>query len=89
MPWAVNPLETSQSVDQVDQQRIKADGNSSVGEVLERVPGVANVGTGDALGTPVVRGVSENRVRIMNDGVPLNQQQWSFRHSPNLDPFLG
>ena len=89
MPWAVNPLETSQSVDQVDQQRIKADGNNSVGEVLEHVPGVANIGTGDALGTPVVRGVSENRVRIMNDGVPLNQQQWSFRHSPNLDPILG
>lgn len=89
MPWAVNPLETSQSVDQVDQQRIKADSNNSVGEVLERVPGVANIGTGDALGTPVVRGVSENRVRIMNDGVPLNQQQWSFRHSPNLDPVLG
>ena len=89
MPWAVNPLETSQSVDQVDQQRIKADGSNSVGEVLERVPGVANIGTGDALGTPVVRGVSENRVRIVNDGVPLNHQQWSFRHSPNLDPILG
>jgi outer membrane receptor protein involved in Fe transport len=25
----------------------------------------------------------------MNDGVPLHQQQWSFRHSPNLDPILG
>lgn len=89
MPWAVNPLETSQSVDQVDQQRIKSEGNNSVGEVLERVPGVANIGTGDALGTPVIRGVSENRVRIVNDGVGLNHQQWSFRHSPHLDPILG
>ena len=88
MPWAVNPLETPQSVDQVDQQRIKDEGNSSVGEVLQHVPGVANIGVGDALGTPVIRGVSENRVRIMNDGVGLNQQQWSFRHSPNLDPVL-
>jgi outer membrane receptor protein involved in Fe transport len=88
MPWAVAPLETAQSVDQVDQKRIKGEGSSSVGGVLEHVPGLANIGTGDALGTPVIRGVSENRVRVMNDGVPVNHQQWSSRHSPNIDPAM-
>jgi outer membrane receptor protein involved in Fe transport len=43
------------------------------------------VGSGDALGTPVIRGVSENRIKILNDGVGLNHQQFSFRHSPNLE----
>jgi len=88
MPWAVAPLETSQSVDQVDQKKMKGEGNNSVGGALEHVPGLANIGTGDALGTPVIRGVSENRVRIMNDGVPVNHQQWSSRHSPNIDPAM-
>jgi outer membrane receptor protein involved in Fe transport len=87
-PWAVNPLQTSRSVDQVGQQRIKREGDNSVGEALEHLPGLANIGTGDALGTPVIRGIAENRVRILNDGVPLNQQQWSFRHSPNIEPIL-
>ena len=88
MPWVANPLDASQSVDQVDQQQIKREGKASVGEALERVPGVANIGTGDGLGTPVIRGTSENRVRVMNDGAPVNHQQWSFRHSPNIEPVL-
>lgn len=88
MPWTVTPLETSQSVDQVDQKRLKGEGNNSVGGALEHIPGLANIGTGDALGTPVIRGVSENRVRIMSDGVPVNHQQWSSRHSPNIDPAM-
>jgi iron complex outermembrane receptor protein len=88
VPWAVSPLETSQSVGQVDQERIKARGNNSIGEALEHVPGVANIGTGDALGAPVIRGISENRIRIMNDGVPVNHQQWSSRHAPNIEPAL-
>ena len=76
------------SVDQVDQKKMKGQGNNSVGGALEHVPGLANIGTGDALGTPVIRGVSENRVRVMSDGVPVNHQQWSSRHSPNIDPAM-
>jgi outer membrane receptor protein involved in Fe transport len=87
-PWAVDPLQTSESIGQVDQQRIKREGDNSVGEALEHLPGLANIGTGDALGTPVIRGTSGNRVRILNDGVPLNHQQWSFRHSPNIEPSM-
>jgi len=88
LPWVVNRLETPQSVDQVDQTRIKREGNNSIGEALEHVPGLANVGTGDGLGTPVIRGMSANRVRVLNDGVPVNHQQWSSRHSPNIEPAL-
>jgi len=85
-PWVSSPLESPQAVDQVGQDQLRAVGDSSVGDALQRIPGVANIGTGDALGTPVIRGTSENRTRVLNGGVPTNFQQWSFRHSPNIEP---
>lgn len=86
--WAVSSLESPQQVDLVDAVEIRSQGAASIGEALRAVPGVAMVGTGDALGTPMVRGIVGNRVRVLSDGVPLNHQQFSARHSPNVDPML-
>jgi outer membrane receptor protein involved in Fe transport len=49
---------------------------------------VSNIPTGEGLGTPVIRGLSENRIRVLNSGVPLNHQQFSWRHSPNVEASL-
>lgn len=87
-PWATNLLETPQQVDVVDADTLKTAGTASLGDALKRLPGVDTVGTGDALGTPVIRGISENRIRVLHDGVPLNHQQFSFRHSPNIEPMF-
>ncbi len=87
-PFAVNPLEVSQQVDVVSGDGAKREGTASLGEALQGVAGVENISTGAALGTPVVRGLSENRVRILNDGIGLNHQQFSWRHSPNVEAGL-
>ena len=87
-PFAVNPLEVSQQVDIVSGDEAKREGTASLGEALQGVAGVDNISTGAALGTPVIRGLSENRVRILNDGIGLNHQQFSWRHSPNVEAGL-
>jgi outer membrane receptor protein involved in Fe transport len=87
-PWPVQPLETSHQVDLVAAEDARRDGVASLGDALDAIPGVASISTGDVLGTPVIRGISENRIRVLNDGIPLNHQQFSFRHSPNIDPTL-
>lgn len=85
-PWALLPLETAQQTDQVRADDVRRDRVASVGEALAKVPGVTFIPTGNALGTPVIRGISENRIRVLNDGVALNHQQFSWRHSPNVEP---
>jgi len=87
-PFAVNPLEVSQQVDIVSGDEAKREGTASLGEALQGVAGVDTISTGAALGTPVIRGLSENRVRILNDGIGLNHQQFSWRHSPNVEAGL-
>lgn len=87
-PWATNLLETPQQVDVVDADEAKKEGTASLGDALKKLPGVDSIGTGDALGTPVIRGLSENRIRVLHEGIPLNHQQFSFRHSPNIEPMF-
>ena len=87
-PFAINPLEVSQQVEIVSGDEAKREGTASLGEALKGVAGVDNISTGAALGTPVIRGLSENRVRILNDGIGLNHQQFSWRHSPNVEAGL-
>jgi outer membrane receptor protein involved in Fe transport len=85
-PWASHPLEAAQQVDVVAGEGARRENVASVGEALAGVPGVAFIPTGNSLGTPVIRGLSEHRIRVMSDGVALNHQQNSWRHSPNVEP---
>jgi outer membrane receptor protein involved in Fe transport len=85
-PWSQKPMETAQQTDVVDAGAARRESVASLGEAVASVPGVAFIPTGNALGTPVVRGVSEHRVRVLNDGVAVNHQQFSWRHSPSVEP---
>ena len=46
--------------------------DSSLGATLEGTPGVSNAAFGDAIGRPVIRGMSNNRVQILNNGIQIN-----------------
>lgn len=87
-PFAVNRLEVAQQVDIVEGTEIKRESTASLGQALATTPGVSSIPTGEGLGTPVIRGLSENRIRVLSGGVPLNHQQFSWRHSPNVEASL-
>ena len=60
----------------------------NLGETLDYLPSVATINTGSGVGKPVIRGLSGNRIRVLQDGVGVNYQQFGVRHPPNLDPYL-
>ena len=57
----------------------------SLGETLQMVPGVHSLSTGVGIGKPVIRGLTSNRVLILDDGQRLETQQWGDEHSPNIE----
>ena len=61
---------------------------ANLGETLEFMPGVATINTGSGVGLPVVRGLSGNRIRVLQDSIGVNYQQFGVRHPPNIDPLL-
>ncbi len=87
-PFAISRLDVAQQIDVVAGEEIKRESTASLGQALATTPGISNIPTGEGLGTPVIRGLSENRIRVLNSGVPLNHQQFSWRHSPNVEASL-
>src|SRR5687767_11266403 len=44
---------------------------SSLGDTLSKLPGVASTGFAPGASRPVIRGLGEDRIRILNNGVNL------------------
>jgi iron complex outermembrane receptor protein/hemoglobin/transferrin/lactoferrin receptor protein len=61
---------------------------ASLGESLDYLPSVSSISTGAGVGKPVIRGLSGTRIRMLQDGIGVNYQQFGVRHPPNIDPFL-
>src|SRR5207253_10934991 len=72
----------AQDVAALSDAQLRASSTGSIGRTLERLPGVSNMTGGPAAGNPVLRGLSQGRVRIVRDGVP----QESFEASPRWFP---
>ncbi len=57
----------------------------TLGETLEGVAGVHSWSTGVGIGKPVIRGLTANRVLVLDDGQRLETAQWGDEHSPNVE----
>lgn len=57
-------------------------------KILEQVPGLTTLQTGNTIGKPVIDGLYGNRVLVINNGVKLEGQQWGIEHAPEIDPSI-
>jgi iron complex outermembrane recepter protein len=54
---------------------------------LEKVPGISAINTGVGIAKPVIRGMSFNRVIVMDKGVKQEGQQWGADHGLEIDQY--
>ena len=57
----------------------------SLGETLNQVAGVHSLSTGPGIGKPVIRGLTSNRVLILDNGQRMETSQWGDEHGPNVE----
>jgi iron complex outermembrane recepter protein len=60
----------------------------SLGEALKEIPGVTVLQTGPTISKPVIDGMYNNRILIINNGIRQEGQQWGTEHAPEIDPFI-
>ena len=84
-PNATDPLASPQPTAVLDGQTLATAQAPSLGETLNQVAGVHSLSTGVGIGKPVIRGLTSNRVLILDDGQRLETQQWGDEHSPNIE----
>lgn len=56
-------------------------------EVLTKVPGVDMISKGSGVSKPVIRGLSMNDILVLNNGVRLENYQYSSHHPLGIDEF--
>lgn len=56
-------------------------------KTISSFPGVATMNIGAGVSKPVVRGLSSNRVAVINDGILQQNQQWGADHGVTLNQF--
>jgi iron complex outermembrane receptor protein len=78
-----------QSVAVLDAEDLDALRGQTLGQTLDRLPGVTTLSTGPSIQKPVIRGLHSDRVIVVNDGIPQEGQQWGAEHAPEIDPFSG
>lgn len=75
------------SVSHVELKSIKAINElpkSSLGEMLESLPGVYNSSTGPGISKPVIRGLQGTRVVTLLNGTRMEGQQWGGDHGMGI-----
>ncbi len=58
---------------------------TSLGDVLESIPGVRSLSMTTGIGKPVIRGMTHYRVVTLDNGQRTETQAWGHDHSPNVE----
>src|SRR3989441_10830503 len=83
---ATTALNSPQPVATVSEEDLTKVRPTSLGEALEDVAGVRNNSSGAAAGKPVIRGLTNNRVLVLDNGQRLEHNQWGDDHFSSVEP---
>jgi len=82
---ATSALNSPQPTSVVAGDELREAQSPSLGETLAGIAGVHSLSTGVGIGKPVIRGLTSNRVLVLDDGQRLETQQWGDEHAPNVE----
>ncbi|OQX80488.1 MAG: hypothetical protein B6D61_01865 [Bacteroidetes bacterium 4484_249] len=74
-------------INTISPRKFLRSGSPSFIEALTEVPGVAMISKGPGVGTPVIRGLSLSNILFLNNGVPMQNFQFSENHPFMVDDY--
>lgn len=72
----------------IDQRKIRQQKSENLAEILKTSSGVGLLQNGANNSKPIIQGLSNQRLVIINNGVKLGSQHWGSDHAPEIDPFF-
>lgn len=82
---ATTALTSPQPTSILDHADLRVAQAPSLGETVSRLAGVHSISEGPGIGKPVIRGLSSNRVLVLDNGQRIETQGWGDEHSPNIE----
>lgn len=78
--------ESGMQVTRVHKQDIEINRLNTTAEMIQHIPGISLIKTGNGTTKPVIRGLTGNRVLHIYDGFRQEGQQWGLDHGMEVDP---
>jgi iron complex outermembrane receptor protein len=79
--------EESLNIEVVNDEYLKQNLGGSLMKSLERLPGVSTIDIGSGQSKPVIRGLSFNRVVVVENNIKHQAQQWGTDHGLEIDQY--
>ena len=81
--------DSAQSIIVLNENNLKQQAAPSLGDTLASQPGIAASGFAPGASRPVIRGLADNRVRVLNDSTEVfDVSNLSPDHAPSVSPLL-
>ncbi len=80
-------IQQSQNVELVGSEYVKQFMGSNLMQSLDRLPGISSLETGASQAKPIVRGLSYNRVVVVENNIKHEAQQWGDEHGLEIDQY--
>lgn len=80
-------VEQSQTIQTIDAGFIQQQNSGTLMTSLQKLPGISAINTGVGIAKPVIRGMSFNRVLVMDKGIKQEGQQWGADHGLEIDQY--
>lgn len=78
-------LHSERTVSVLEGDDLNRNAGQSLSSTINDVPGVQMLAQGHAVNKPVIRGMSNQRIVILKDGIRMEGQQWGGHHTPEAD----
>lgn len=78
-------LHSERTVSVLEGNDLQRSTGQSLSSTIKDVPGVQMQAQGHAVNKPVIRGMTNQRIVILKDGIRMEGQQWGGHHTPEAD----
>ena len=86
-PLMLEQKRTPSPISIVPHSELLENSSTNIIDALAKEPGVSEITTGSGISKPVIRGLSYNRVVVVNDGIRQEGQQWGDEHGVEIDQY--
>ena len=79
--------ENAVKIERMKMDLLNLKSSPNLSEILTKVPGIDMISKGSGVSKPVIRGLSMNDILILNNGVRIENYQYSDHHPLGIDEF--
>jgi iron complex outermembrane receptor protein len=85
--FTTDDKKSSIAIAAIDKEKLRNTPADNLISAISQTPGLSEITTGNNVSKPVIRGLSYNRIVVLNEGIRQEGQQWGDEHGIEIDQY--